>query len=425
MKFIFADALDQVDPGYDFFRDQFSKGRKPYWTDVYPHELYKAAPYDGILISRGIVGCSKRKGKYTDAQAMRLRRVGAREFLRLNTPQYEKMPIFGDCGAFSYAADKVPLYSSEEMIEFYDDVGFTHGCSVDHIIFGYRTGVNGLDGAEGDEQERFDITQENASEFKRLTKSMTNFTPLGVVQGWSPDSMAIAASNLEKMGYKYLALGGMVPLDAAQIHEALRAIREKISPSTKIHILGFAKAEQIHEFKNYGIASFDSTSPLIRAFKDAKANYYKRATNNQLDYYTAIRIPLATDDTTLTNAVKEGKISQDIVIDAEQNALAALRSYDKGEIDFEEVIDAVMIYQRIFLIIKNKTQTAYEKAIRSCEDRLRHTLKDMPWKKCSCDICSKVGIEVAIFRASNRNKRRGFHNLFTYYEHVKRIKDEK
>lgn len=426
MKYIFADATDQVDPGYDFLRDQFSKGRKLYWTDVYPHEMFKTPPYDGILISRGIVGCSKRKGKYTDAQAIRLRREGAREFLRLNrSPQLQKMPIFGDCGAFSYAADKLPLYNSLEMVEFYSDVGFTHGCSVDHIIFGYRTDVKGLNGAEGDEQERFDITQENADEFLHLTKSMNNFTPLGVVQGWSPDSMAIAASNLEKMGYKYLALGGMVPLDAKQIHEALRAIRERIKPETKLHILGFAKAEQIHEFKGYGIASFDSTSPLIRAFKDAKANYYKRKSDNQLDYYTAIRIPLATDDTTLTNAVKEGRISQDDLVVTEQDALTALRAYDKGDLPLEETMERVMAYQRIFLLMKSKTQAVYEKTIRNCEDRLRHTLRDAPWKSCHCDICRDVGIEVAIFRASNRNKRRGFHNLFTYYEHVKRIRDEK
>lgn len=426
MKYIFADAIDQVDPGYDFIRDQFSKGRKMYWSDAYPHEVFKTPPYDGILISRGIVGCSKRKGKYSDAHAIRLRREGAREFLRLNTsPELKKMPIFGDCGAFSYAADKLPLYTSEEMVQFYTDVGFTHGCSVDHIIFGYRTDVKDLHGVEEDEQERFDITQTNADEFLKLSKDIPNFTPLGVVQGWSPDSMAIAARNLEKMGYKYLALGGMVPLEAKQIHEALYAIRGKISPDIKLHILGFAKAEQIHEFKGYGIASFDSTSPLIRAFKDAKSNYYKRRSDNLLDYYTAIRIPLATEDKTLTNAVKEGRLLQDNVVLSEQDALTALRAYDNGSLSLAETMQKVMAYQHIYLLTKSKTQTAYEKAMKSCELRLLQTLQQAPWKDCPCDICKAVGIEVMIFRASNRNKRRGFHNLFTYHEHVKRIRDGK
>jgi queuine/archaeosine tRNA-ribosyltransferase len=61
-------------------------------------------------------------------------------------------------------------------------------------------------------------------------------------------------------------------VDAIKV--VLSAIRERIQPDTKIHLLGFAKADSIHEFTGFGITSFDSTSPLIRAFKDEKANYY-------------------------------------------------------------------------------------------------------------------------------------------------------
>lgn len=103
--------------------------------------------------------------------------------------------------------------------------------------------------------------------------------------------MAQAAKELEDMGYQYLAIGGLVPLKVEQIHEVLVAIRAAIKPETNIHLLGFAKAERIDEFTNYGITSFDSTSPLIRAFKDAKANYYLENGTSKLSYYTAIRIP--------------------------------------------------------------------------------------------------------------------------------------
>src|SRR2546430_3565008 len=103
--------------------------------------------------------------------------------------------------------------------------------------------------------------------------------------------MAVAARNLERMGYNYLALGGMVPLSSPAVHLCLQAMRSVIKRSTRLHILGFAKAEQISEFTGYGIASFDSTSPLIRAFKDARANYYAPGRNGSLRYFTAIRIP--------------------------------------------------------------------------------------------------------------------------------------
>src|SRR3546814_3029210 len=46
--------------------------------------------------------------------------------------------------------------------------------------------------------------------------------------------------------------------------------------------------------------------------------------------------------------------------------------------------------------------------------RYERTLADRPWKHCPCAICQSLSIEVVIFRASNRNKRRGIHNLRIY-----------
>jgi hypothetical protein len=39
------------------------------------------------------------------------------------------------------------------------------------------------------------------------------------------------------------------------------------------------------------------------------------------------------------------------------------------------------------------------------------TLAAQPWKSCRCEVCADAGIQVAIFRGTERNKRRGFHNL--------------
>ena len=68
-------------------------------------------------------------------------------------------------------------------------------------------------------------------------------------------------------GLHYLAVGGTVPLKAPQIKAALRAIRDAVPTETRLHILGFAKADEIESFAPFGITSFDTTSPLIRAFK--------------------------------------------------------------------------------------------------------------------------------------------------------------
>lgn len=415
MKFIFADSLDHVDPGYDFIRDRYSEGRTPYWDDAYPHEIMGYAPYKGMLVSRGIVGGGAVGGKYTEAQAMRFRRVGAREFLRLDKPQFASLPIFGDCGAFTYHKEDKPPYTPDDTAEFYDDARFTHGCSVDHIIFDFDESLKGLEGGTEEARRRFEITLENASAFRSATQHMSNrFTPLGVIQGWSPGSMAEGARRLVAMGYDYLALGGTVPLKAPQIKACLAAIRDTIPHSTKLHILGFAKADEIDTFGRYNITSFDTTSPLIRAFKDAKANYYLPVSSGKLEYYTAIRVPQALENPKLMRLAKRGALNQEQLVSMEKNALSALRSYDRGEAQLEETLDTVIAYATPAVSGSTIDELPGAKAAKDLRNRYRRTLSDRPWQRCSCAICSALSIEVVIFRASNRNKRRGIHNLGVY-----------
>lgn len=413
MKFIFADSLDFVDPGYDFLNDRTAPGRKPYWDDAYPHEILGYAPYHGMLVSRGIVGDGPVKGKYTDAQAMRFRRVGAREFLRLNTPDFKDLALFGDCGAFTYVNEDVPPYTPEDTVAFYDDCGFTHGCAVDHIIFDFDETVRGMEGGSTEAHRRFDLTLENADVFYREAAHSGEFTPMGVVQGWSPASMAEAARRLVAMGYDYLAIGGMVPLKSAQIKACLAAIREVIPTSTRLHILGFAKANDIHEFAPFHITSIDTTSPLLRAFKDDKQNYWLTE-NGGMEYYTAIRVPQAIENPRLQRHVRQGDFKAEALTAMETAALAALRAYDHDDLDLEGVLETVLTYNAILATGQAYADVRHAPVIEKLRSRYRTTLADKPWRRCDCRICRDVGIEVAIFRASNRNKRRGIHNLSVF-----------
>lgn len=422
MKFIFADALDMIDPNYDFVADRPAPGRLPYWSDKYPHEFFSRPPYDGVLISKGIVGDHNMPGKYTESQSMRFRRVGARKFLRLTSPRHRHLEIFGDCGAFSYVNAERPPFTTDELLNFYSDGGFTHGCSLDHIIFDFDSSLTeGMKGGTPSARERFDITQENARDFMKGAKALgREFMPLGVVQGWSPGSMARAARDLERMGFTYISIGGMVPLSSSSVHLCLKAIRAALKPKTKLHLLGFAKAEQISEFMNYGIASFDSTSPLIRAFKDARSNYFTRGEGRTLNYYTAIRIPHATENSRLKIKAKQGDVSQERLTELEANALNAVRDLDRGKLGVNRALKAVLTYSREFIWDSRRSAESNENKIERHGQDLKRTLNDRPWTKCSCQICQQAGVEVMIFRSSNRNKRRGFHNLSIYYDHFRR-----
>ena len=166
MKFIFADCMDCVDPLYNFLTDESPKNRKPYWDDRFPHEYMDRPPYVGFLVSRAIVGDASFPGKYSESQAMRFRREGARTFLRYPEERYPGSSVFGDCGAFQYSNLPEPPYTPEEILEFYIDGGFTHGCSVDHIIFQFDPSLDedGLFGSLVPEKakKRYEITLSNA-----------------------------------------------------------------------------------------------------------------------------------------------------------------------------------------------------------------------------------------------------------------------
>ena len=425
MRFVFADSLDFVDPTYRFEEDRFGPSRELYWTDQFPHEILGYAPYDGILVSRGIVGGNRVPGKYTESQAQRFRRVGAREFLRFREDDYPNTSVFGDSGAFTYHKMEMPPYSVEDMVDFYGDSQFSHGCSVDHIIFDFVDDEKSGDMTQERLQEnrkRLEITQSNAEAFLSQSRRLGNaFTPLGVVQGWSPGSMGEAARRLEAMGYNYLAIGGMAPLRAPEIKKALTSIRRSIRQETRIHILGFAKAEQIQEFTEFGITSFDSSSPLIRAFKDARANYYLPSSGGGLDYYSAVRVPQSIENNRLKALAKQGVYKQEVLQKRESDALSALRRYDRKECSLEETVEAVMDYTAPILLGRDEPESEREKAkLEDTRARYRRTLNDRPWERCDCSICQAAGIEVVIFRASNRNKRRGIHNLHVYRQHLRR-----
>ena len=425
MKFLYSDTQDYVDPAYDFFNDRTGPNRERYWTDAYAHELMTPTPYDGLLVSMSAIrqahGVATSKVRYSTKEEQRLLRDGARKFLRFGGPKFKDLMLMGDCGAFAYVAHPKPAYAPSEVVEFYSEAGFTHGISPDHIIFDCDVSDPPAYAVAQEVRDRFEITLANAEEFLQVTKQAdTDFIPLGAVQGWSPASMADSARRLEMMGYRYLAIGGLVPLKVDVIKAVLDAIRQRIRASTDIHLLGFAKADKIQEFTSFGITSFDSTSPLIRAFKDEKANYYMESPKGGLDYYTAIRIPQAIENTRLVQGIKRGIFSAEDLQRREQLALSTLRAYDKGHASADDTLEAVMDYHQFLLRGDGEEASQQDKSLAKTRALIRRTIDETPWKRCGCDICRAVGVEVIIFRSSNRNKRRGFHNLGVYHQHLQR-----
>ncbi|SFL60643.1 tRNA-guanine transglycosylase DpdA [Streptomyces pini] len=393
MKFYFPDSQDLVSPTYDFVNDEYSPYRVRQRDDVYAHQAVTPIPYDGILVSKAVVdGSMKGAGKYSAPQRERFYRLGVRKFFRLP----DACSTVGDCGAFNYIDEEYPPYEVDEVLDFYGRCGFDAGISIDHIIFGYIPEESDQE-PEAAWVNRQQISLELAENFFNSTKKTgAQFQPIGAAQGWGPHSYTHSVQELQKMGYRRIALGGMVPLKSHEILACLRAIDSVRNPDTELHLLGINRVESMEQFARHGVTSFDSTSAFRQAFMDDRNNYHTAT-----DSYTAIRVPQVDANPALKRLILSGSISQSQAIAAERACLRTLREFDREETPLEEVLGALETYESLVLGPKKKSYLAlYER-----------TLSDAPWRTCPCALCKKHGIEIAIFRGSERNKRRGFHNL--------------
>jgi hypothetical protein len=415
VKFFFPDAHDHVDPGFDFEAEEASADREMQQTDKYAHELLGRAPYDGILLSKSIVdGVRGKSGKYTQGQRQRLRRLGVHKFFRvdgIHTEAGERFPLMADCGAFSYVNDDKPPITIADAIEFYETCGFTHGQSVDHIIGDFRPywDEHGLFGEGVPEavRYRYDLTLNLAGEFIEACKDLkVSFTPVGVAQGWSAKSYVAAVQKLVKLGFRYIALGGLVPLKTNQLLEVVRSVMAVTPREVKIHLLGVIRWDHIDEMIRLGVASFDTTSPLRQAFLDSKSNYYTGSEKGGA--YPAIRVPQSDGNLRLKQRIASGELDGERVRDIEARCLGLLREYGRSPegAKIPNLLDVLDEYVQ-FIDNEGKWRAKHEM-----------TLRHRPWEKCPCAVCSALGIEVVMFRGANRNRRRGFHNLFVSHARV-------
>jgi hypothetical protein len=401
MDFYFPDSQDQIEPTYDFIAEERSLFRVRQRDDRYAHEIHKKPVYSGILVSKSIVDGIGGAGRYTAAQRNRLYRLGAREFFRLQNGSGQSLKSMGDCGAFSYAAQPAPPFTPDDVIDFYEGCGFDQGIAIDHVIFGYRAAADADGGAEEAWIERQALNVNLAEEFlERWRARECQFEPVGVAHGWSPRSYRDSVSRLQDLGYGRIALGGMVPLKTLQIIECLEAIDEVRDGATSFHLLGVTRTENVTSFASYGVASFDSTSPFRQAFKDDKDNYYWKGRT-----YTALRIPQVEGNVKLSARIRAGEIDQGEAHRLELRALQTVRAYDQDQASINSALAALRGYDEL-------------QERKDLTERYRETLEDRPWKLCHCGVCASAGVEVILFRGTERNKRRGFHNLFMFNQRL-------
>jgi hypothetical protein len=123
--------------------------------------------------------------------------------------------------------------------------------------------------------------------------------------------------------------------------------------------------------------------------------------------YTAIRIPQVEGNRRLRLQIRAGSISQGEAQKLERQCLDLMRGYDAG---LERVGDVLAVLQKYEILCGFKGDRTEE---------YRATLEARPWKACPCEVCRDIGYHVILFRGAERNRRRGFHNVWTFYRRLK------
>lgn len=401
MKYFIPEWDDHVDPGYDFINDVLTPGRDTYKDEVYAHEIYPSPNYDGILVSKVVVDSNKKK-------KAQINEFGIHQFIRFQGE------VMGDCGAFGYIKEEVPPYTTAEILEYYEQGDFNYGVSIDHLIVG-------IFAQPGIREKRYDITLKNAEDFiKKHREGGYKFTPIGSAQGWSPETYAESVKAIIEMGYDYIALGGIARAPNKEIIEILKAVHPYLKETTRLHLFGVARLNAIPVFRHLGVTSFDSASPLRRAWFGSRDNYH---TMNGTTY-AAIRIPSINRHGVRTKRVVEAGITDYPTLGKlEKASLKTLRAFDKGESSLEETLEILLTYDEFLELPRDgKVDPLNVIKRRALHDKMyRKLLGELPWKDCDCPICEKLGVDVIIFRGNDRNRRRGFHNTYVFYRKFKTI----
>jgi hypothetical protein len=396
MRFFIPDWDDLVDPSYDFESDQGTPGKRRYDDEVYAHQLYERPNYDGLLFSKATIGDGA-------AKFARVKEMGIHRFAK-----WRGKPIFADCGAFSYIESEVPPYQTQEILDYYQNLGFDYGVSIDHLVIPAFYPVK---------EFRYALTRKNAREFLELHKSGGyTFTPVGVAQGWSPETYRDAVAELLELGYQYVALGGIARTPTRDIREIMRAVAPVLKEDTDLHLFGVARDRDGNEmqiFREMGVTSFDSATFLRRAWLGTTENYYTEDGTR----YIALRIsPVNEARGRVKKLLSQGVTTIERLKKLEQDALKAVREYDRGRLNLDTALDVLL---EIDLLDREDLEN-YE----SHQVLYRRVLEVQPWKKCPCTICRELGIEVMIFRGNDRNRRRGFHNTFVFYQRFQKLMEQ-
>jgi len=188
--------------------------------------------------------------------------------------------IFADCGAFQFRDLPIPMLGDVKLDfkvawDYYDKVHVKAKhhwdeillCSPDHIIT--------PDMNDDNTAIRFEYIRKNAAPFLEKCNSDSRINAVGVIHGRTNEERKKQYEMFKSLGYKYVALGGMVPYSTKQkkVLEIVAGIKDIENPvieldsilgrcrkdGIKLHVFGLNSPEWVRWWYRLQIDSFDGS----------------------------------------------------------------------------------------------------------------------------------------------------------------------
>lgn len=412
--------------------------------NVYGYEVCEEELCCGLLVSKtmldavaNLVDC----GKYfmvnrKSCKTKKYRNI--RNFLHLkDKPNYV---VLADPGTWSYVnCLKLPefLFDQDLLFKYYNSLRFDLCGSVDWPIVDK---VRVRDGESGritfrelslsEKEYRRDLTIELAKKFIKKCRSMSkiNFIPFGTAQGYNISTYVNSLRKILKMGYSYVAIGGLPSSSEKQVLELLPELTKCIRKHGRddnigMHLYGrFPSPKAVRLFAEAGVTSFDNNSSYITA-SQTKCTFFHP--NFKTDRSLSISNP---DCYNIKIPSKRGKsiaLFKRKAKDEDQFS-KALRVADRGFKSFVRYNkDQSNVNRRKFLKMYQKmyyffrkygvvkiSDNAAERIIKVANDSLCKRL----WKKCGCTACKIAQAHIMLMRGNPRIPYTFFHNTIVQHE---------
>lgn len=434
----------QIDTKYDFDNDKFSsvKRRK------YPYEFCKEKICDGLLVSKTMLD-QVANVRIDDAGKFKIYKKGnsgicystIREFFYLQNSR--SFVSFADPGTWSYVHKlELPdfLYDQDLVFRYYNDLRFDLCGSVDWpIVDKIRVKdssgkVNFRELGLKEKLHRLNLTVELAELFmkKCSSKKNINFIPFGTIQGYNVATYIDSLKRVLKLGYKYVAIGGLPSYSEKKVLELLvpikKCVRKYGDGNIGIHLYGrFPSPTATLAFARAGVTSFDNNYPYISATKNVCSTFnpdykYDKDVLVPSTPCYSIKIPSVRGKSVLAFKRRSSEEDLDSVMSVGNKCYRKFVSFDKNQssINRRKFIRSYKKMYRFFRtygvvkISDSKIDNIIRVAIKSLRDKI--------WEKCGCTMCRMAGSHIVLIRGT-RFRYTFVHN--TYVQYLRLLKELK